>query len=259
MGLEFRNVLDVAYGAYVVKGAYSGVNGLTGAPERDEAVAIIRELLDGDIAAIYTSAHEASTAVSMVQTLTSAAGTIRGKLTAMEELAKKASSPDYSRVKVEEMQKEFQGLAAEINQTAKGTEYNFNKLFSGEGKSISIQVDNETKIDIFASDLRFSAEGLNLATSAGGALAEVKKAAKMLNEYLGYLDRQAGRLADVTAVLDSELEAALDVDLSEFSPDLVKQVTAYAARDSAEDGSRLLEAQANVDPERALRLLSEGS
>jgi len=255
--LEFRNVLDVAYGAYVVKGAYSGVNGMTGAPDRDEVVAIIRELLGGNIAAIRQGAHEASTAISMVQMFAGAADSIGGKLAAMKELAEKASSPDYSAVQVEQMQKEFLGLAEEINETVNSTEYNFNKLFTAEGESISISIGNGSRIDIFAKDLSFGTEGLDLTTDPAGALAKVEKATAELNEYTAYLRRQAARVEDATAIIESEVAAAVGVDLADFSLNLAEQVASYAADQVLQDSSRLLNIQGNVNADRVLQLLKD--
>jgi len=97
-------------------------------------VATIRELLNGNIADIRLSAREASTAISIIQTFANAADGIAATLTKMEELAKKASSPDYSRVQIEAMQKELKSLAKEINEIVQGTEYNYNKIFTSAGE-----------------------------------------------------------------------------------------------------------------------------
>ncbi|MHC4618662.1 MAG: flagellin [Planctomycetota bacterium] len=255
--LEFRNVVDVTYGAYVISGAYSGINGMTSAPDRDEAVAIIRELLDGNISAIYRSAHDASTAVSMVQMFCDAADTIGEKLAAMKELAEKASSPDYSQGQVEEMQKEFAELAGEINQIVDSTEYNFNKLFSAEGEAISISIGCGSTIDIFAKDLSFSAEGLDLTTDPAGALTEVENAIADLNDYATYLDRQSQRLANATAIIEFQLEAAVGVDVSDFTAEYAMEVAAYAASMVSQNASMLYDVQADIEPDRALWLLAD--
>jgi hypothetical protein len=249
--LEFRNVLDVAYGAYVVSGAYSVANG----PDRGAAVAIIQELLRGNFADIYQGARDASTAVSIVQTFLGPVDSIGEKLGTMEELARKASSPDYSETQIEEMQEEFLGLAEEINQIVDSTEYDFNELLTAEGESISISIGNGSTIDIFARDLSFDAEGLDLTTDPEAALSHVVEATGDLEEYSSYLTRQGERLEDATAIIESELGAAAGVDLSDFSMELVMEVATYAASQVLEDSRTLLDTQANVSPERGLRLL----
>ncbi len=82
-------------------------------------MATIRELLNGNIADVRLSAREASTALSIIQIFANAVDSIAVKLARMEELAKKASSPDYSQVQIEAMQKELQDLATEINDIVK--------------------------------------------------------------------------------------------------------------------------------------------
>lgn len=173
---EFRNVLD---GAYVVNGAYGGLGtsgrDTTQTPSRDQAIAVIRELLAGRTAAVRRNARDASTAVSVLQAFTDAIETIAEKHTKMSELAKKATDPDNSQVQVEEMQKQFRNLAQEINQTVSSTEYKFNKPFSGSGKTSSITIGNGSKIDIFARDFRFDAQDLNIATDPQNALSGLTK------------------------------------------------------------------------------------
>jgi len=229
---------------------------MTGAPKRDEAVAVIRELLQGDIAAIRQSAHEASTAVSLVQTLTKAADTIRHKLSAMARLANKASNPDYTRVEVEQMQKEFKELACEIDQIASATEYNYNRPFIAGGQSISVPIGDGSSIDIIAKDLRFDAAALDLSTDPGAAAWELETAAEGLDEYSEHLRRQQVRVAEATAVMESELSAAAGVNLDDFGIALAEQVTTSAARQILADKSTLLNAQANISPERGLQLLA---
>jgi flagellin-like hook-associated protein FlgL len=257
--LEFRNVLDVAYGAYVVNGAYSMANGSTAAPERGAAVAIIQELLRGNFPDIYQSAHDSSTAVSVVQTFADGVDTIGDKLAAMEELAKKASSPDYSQTQIEEMQEQFEDLAEAINQIVDSTEYDFNKLLTAEGESISISIGNGSTIDIFARDLSFDAEGLDLTSDPEAALSQVEGATGELEGYRRYLTRQAERLEDATAIIESELGAAAGVDLSDFSMELAMEVATYAASQVLEDSSTLLNTQANISSDRALRLLADNT
>jgi len=257
--LEFRNVLDVSYGAYVVSGAYSRAGNLTGAPKHNEAVAIIRELLGGNTADVRLSAREASTAISIVQTLTNVADTIALTLAKMQELAEKASSPDYSQVQVEEMQKEFEGLAAEINKIVEKTDYNFNKLFTADGRSISIPIGDGSKIDIFARDFSFDAEGLNLTTSPESALSKIKTATENLSEYRQYLSKQAARVEDATAIIESEIEGAMGVDLDDFRPVFAGQTASYVANLILDNTSTILDAQANVEPSTALHLLKDSS
>ena len=256
---EFNKVLDAGYGAYVVDGTYRAVSGSccnhAATPSHDEAVALIRALLEGDIASIRQSTAEASTAVSTVQYLVGAVETISGALSTMQEFVKKACSPDYSQVQREEMQEQFKDRAARINQAAESTEYNYNKLLTAEGKAVSIPIGDGLKVDIFARDLSFDAQGLDIAGDPEGALAKLGEAMANAAEYKSYLNRQMMRAERAAAVLESEMQAALGLDLSDFTPALAVEKTSNTTNSISEDAAASLDAQANVPPRRALQLL----
>ena len=254
---EFRNVLDVSYGAYVVNGAYSGSSNTTGARNHNDVVATIRELLNANTADIRLSARNASTAVSIIQTLAHVTDSIAVKLSKMEELAGKAPSPDYSHVQVEQMQKEFNNLAKEINNLVKSAEYNYNKIFTAIGKSISIPIGDGSRVDIFASDFSFNAQGLDLTADPKTALSSIKKAIKELGEYRTYLDRQVARVKDAVATIESELESAMGVDLNDFTADLALETVVHIASELSQDSSSALDTQANTEPSTVLRLLKD--
>lgn len=218
-------------------------------------MATIRELLDGSIADVRLSAREASTAISIIQTFANAADGIAAKLAGMQELAKKASSPDYSRVQVVAMQTELKDLAKEINDIVKGTEYNYNKIFTAAGESISIPIGNGSSVDIFARDFSFNSQGLDLTTDQKSALSNIKKMITNLNEYKQYLNRQVARVEDATATIESELESAMGVGLDDFTMDFAIETAVHIASQLSQDSSTALATQANVTVDEALQLL----
>jgi len=260
--LEFRNVLDAAYGAYVVNGAYGGLgtsgSDTTQTPDRDQAIAVIRELLAGDTAAVRRSANEASTAVSTILIFTNAINNIDDKLAKMSELAKNALGPDNSQAQVEEMQKQFRNLVKEINQTVNGTEYQFNKPFSGSGKTLSLSIGSSSKINIFARDFRFDAQDLNLATDPQSILSTINDAITNIAEYKTYLDRQATRLSDITAAIESDIQGAMGVSMKDFQPELAAPMAENAASLISQDKQTSLNTQANLTPDKILKLLKDG-
>ncbi len=220
-------------------------------------MATIRELLNGNTADVRLSAREASTAVSIIQIFANAVDSIAVKLAGMEELAEKASSPDYSQVQVEAMQTELQALATEIDEIVKGTEYNYNKIFTAAGQAISIPIGDGSRVDIFAKDLSFTAQGLDLTTDAKSALSNVKKAIKELSEYRTYLNRQAARVEDATATIESALQSAMGVGLDDFTPDLAIETAFHIASELSQDSSTALDMQANTEPSIALHFLKD--
>ncbi len=220
-------------------------------------MATIRELLNGNIADVRLSAREASTAISIIQTFANAADGIAAKLARMEELAKKASSPDYSRVQIEAMQKEFKSLAKGINEIVQGIEYNYNKIFTANGKSISIPIGDGSRVDIFARDFSFNSQGLDLTTDQKSALSNIKKAVTNLNEYKQYLNRQVARVEDATATIESELENAMGVGLDDFTLVFAIETAVHIASQLSQDSSSALDMQANTEPSISLQLLKD--
>ena len=221
---------------------------------RDQAIAVIREFLAGHTAAVRQSARDASTAISITQIFLDAIYNISKKLAKMSKLAKNASDPDYSLIQVDEMQKRFQNLAKEINQIVNSTEYNFHKPFAGNGKTLSIPLGNGSKIDIFARDFSFDAKDLNIETDPQNVLSIVNEAITNINEYKRYLDKQASRLSDITAAMESEIEGAINVDMKDFQPRLVVPMAEYAASLISQDKQTSLNTQANLAPNETLKL-----
>jgi len=175
----------------------------------------------------------------------------------MSELAQKALGPDYSQFQVEEMQKQFLNLAHEINQTVNGTEYQFNKPFSGSGKTLSISIGNSSKIDIFARDFRFDAEDSNIATDPQDALSAVNKAITNIAEYKTYLDRQAAHIIDITAAIESDIQGAIGVNMQDFQPELAIPMAEKAASLISQNKQTSLNTQANLAPGKILKLLKD--
>jgi capsid protein len=251
--------LDVSYGAYVVKGAYSGSSAATGGPEHDEGVASILELSRGHVEAIRKEAREISTSVSLAQRFRDDLDAIKAKLEAMEQLTGRASGPDHNEVKVEEMQGQFGELAKLIEETSEKTKHKFNSVFDSEGKSFSLAVGDGSHIDILAKDVSFDATGLDLTTDPVAAKLAVTKAIEEMNEYDGHLDKQIDNLMEATDSLEQDLVGAMGVEVNDFTPELAgRAVHAFiseAAKDQEKSG--LIGMQANVDPERTLQLLTE--
>ena len=261
--LELGNVLKANFSAWFIGGVYDRISDSTEAIDSqnnvddDRALAIIRELLRGNIADVRQSARNANDAISMVQTFNDAAAAIGEKLTRMEELAEQAASGYYSAGEKADMQEEFEELAEEINDIVDTTEYSDNKLFSAEGQTISISIGNGSVINLFASNLSFDIDGLDLTTDAAGALAAVQTQIQQVSEYSGYLGSQTRRLENATAIIEFELAGALGIESDDFNTNIAKEVASYAASKVLEDTSALFLTQANVTPSMALQLLKD--
>ncbi|MHC4215781.1 MAG: flagellin N-terminal helical domain-containing protein [Planctomycetota bacterium] len=253
---EFKSVTDVSNNAYVVDARTSGINSSTGAPDNDEVVASLKELSDGNISTVRQSIQQASTAVGTAQQLKKNLEEISTRLEQMEELAKKAGSPDTSVNQSEQMQKNFQELGDQINTITNSTEHNYNKIFTAEGKSISLVIGDGSKIDIISKDMTFNTEGLDLVNDANGAITAVAKAIKEMSSYKEDFDRKASILHEASEKIEQKLASAMGVESDDFKSITSGDFQQFLS-ELASDSSKTLNAQANVESERGLKLLEE--
>ena len=257
--MELGNLMKVVYGVHVITGAYTKANNQPNAASDDDAAAsVIRYLLHGKISEGQENERYVSEAISMAQEFADAALEINNKLQTMKELAEKAAGTG-SKKKKEKLQEEFEQLAGEINDIVENTEYNGNKLFSSDGKTISISIGNGSSIDVVSKDLSIDIDGLDLTTDAEGALAAIQSSASQSSYYSGYLEDQVSHLENAAGLIEFEIPNDMGIEADEdlFDMGFAKEVAVYASSQTLEDLSVLFEAQANVEPNRALQLLKD--
>ncbi|MHC4463515.1 MAG: flagellin [Planctomycetota bacterium] len=214
--LVSENVVRTDVSAYAIRVAYNWISDSTQALDDDKAVAIVRELIYGNIAGIRQKASNANNLISKAQTLDTAATTISEKLVRMKGLAEQVIDGLYWSKGTAKMQEELEELAGEINDIAENTKYDDNKLFTDDGETISIPLGDGSTIQIFARDLRVDTNGLDLAADAVDALESLQKKLKDTSEYIGYLGRQAGRLEEAMATIELEFGKTLEIEWSDF-------------------------------------------
>jgi len=87
------------------------------------------------------------------------------------------------------------------------------------------------------------------------ALSNIKKTTTNLNEYKQYLNRQVARVEDATAIIESELESAMGIELGDFTLEIAIETAVHIANQLSQDSSSALDTQANVAADEALQLL----
>ena len=257
--MELGNLLRATFGAHVVLGAYSRINAQDNPPERrdEEPQAIVQYLLSGRVAQNWQNESYANEAISVVLMFADEVSIIRDKYARMLELAEEANKGNKSSKKLEQMQEELEQLAQDINDIVNSAEYNGNKLFTKEGTTISIYIGNNSSIDVVAKDLSIDAASFDLTTDPDRALAIIQWKASDSDYYSEYLADQVGHLQGAIELIELDRYNDLGMTPEEFNADTAKQVAAYAAIKTSEQLSALFDAQANVDPDRALELLKD--
>jgi len=254
-----NNVLGTGYSAHVI--VYSRVKDSLEAISSGESTSdntaslMIRELLRGEIAGSMQAARNASDGISIAQTFEDAASSINEILAIMAELATKAESGIYSDAQKAVMQKQFTESADEINDIVENTKFNGNKLFSANGRTISIPMSNGSTIDIATKDLTFDTEGLDLTTDSGTVLAFITEKTEETTSYIGDLNRQTEKLEIMSQLTESDVIHAMGYNANISNMDLATEIAAQTMGQIIAESVVLLETQANIQPSRALKLL----
>lgn len=257
--MELGNLTKVAYGMHVITGAYNKTNDQPNAASDDNAAAsVIQYLLHGKMSEGQANERYANEAISMMQRFAEAVSRIYERLQKMKELAEKAIRT-FSKKKLDKLQEEYKQLGAEINDIVENTEYNGNKLFSADGKTISISIGRASSIDIVSKDLSIDIDGLDLTTDTEGALAAIQSSASQSSYYSGYLEELVSHLENMVGLIEFKIHNDMGIEADEdlFDMSLAKEVASYASSQTLEDVSVVFDAQANVAPIRAVQLLRD--
>jgi len=257
--LELGNIVRVSYGANVISEACSkAVDSVTAPDDADAAATIpIQYLLRGKIDESRQKTQYAGEAVSTTQALADTATNIGKKLIEMKKLAEDAAEENRTEKELEEMQEKFEKLAKEINDITENTKCSGNKFFSTEGKNFSVNIGNGSEIDFAAKDLGFDAEGLDLTADADAAKNAVDAAIEKSGSYIGYINEQADRLGKAAMLIEYEVNNAFGVKADDFNTNTAKEIAAAAAKQTAEDMSKLLQTQGNLSPDKVSQLLKD--
>lgn len=240
----FSEDYDWARGSYNVAGS-------------DREVATIREYLRGNFAGIQLTAQRTSAVVSMAQAFEHAAGTIRDKLSLMEELSEKAANGYYTGADRALMQRQLEELAADINEITDSTEHDGNKLFTAKGRTISKSIAHDRTIHLFARDLTFDVQNIDLVGDAKAAAATIKLALKRAGEYSRYLQSQYRLAQDAMATIERQLTSAAGIDSSSLTPDIMEQFVTRLSSRLLDYADTLARTQFNITADQALQLLKD--
>ena len=257
--MELGSLTKVAYGVHVITGAYNKTNDQPNAASDDNAAAsVIQYLLHGKMSEGQANERYANEAISVMQRFAEAVSRIYERLQKMKELVEKAIRT-FAKKKLDKLQEEYKQLGVEINDIVENTEYNGNKLFSADGKTISISIGKASSIDIVSKDLSIDIDGLDLTTDTEGALAAIQSIASQSSYYSGYLEELVSHLENMVGLIEFKIQNDMGIegDEDEFDMSLAKEAAGYASSQTLKDASVVFDAQANVEPIRAVQLMRD--
>lgn len=253
---EIEGVFKTGFSSWLFREDYNWAKGSHQGAGSDREIAVVREYLLGDIANVRLSARNANAAISMVQIVLDTAIAVRDKLVAMQQLAEEAASGHYTDKDKTSMQRQLEELANDISRIVDNTEYAGNKLFTAGGQTISQRIGKDRTIHLFAKDLSFDTEGVDLVADAKQAASTIEVAMRQAVEHTDYITSQSKFLERAMADIEREMASAAGVALSNFETEVTQQFVAYLSAQVADSPRAAHQSQSNMTSAEVLRLLS---
>ena len=235
----------------------------------DDAAGLgISERLRAQVRSLDQARRNALDGISLVQTGEGALGEVSGMLLRLRELAVQSANGSVSNSDRRTLDEEFQQLVDEIDRIGRGTEFNGIKLLDGNASTVLFQVGIGTNagIDTLAASLSpVLATGLGLSvlgvTNVGAsttAIAAIDSAIDSVSRVRGRFGALQNRLDSTIRNLAVQSENLAAAESRIRDADLAKEVAVVAKYQILQQAAISVLAQANSQPQLALRLLGIG-
>ena len=174
-------------------------------------IADLRDFLLVDCADVGTAIRDANRIMSLVQAIEAAVDGIRQILLVMEDLAEKEVHRYCTMSEKAAMQQKMLELAEQVNAIVDRTTITTspdeepNRLLSASGQTIDEPVGSGRTMHIFAWDMRFPVDRIDLTRNGKGALALIRETLRGVNEYVDYLQGQIKLLEETVASMDERI------------------------------------------------------
>lgn len=219
----------------------------------DASIADVNMSSQDKISVMHKSVRRLNEMASLTQSLTKAISDIDKGHEQMLVLAEQAKAKP-SELTASNLIDELRVLAKEVDSIVDSTEINGNKIFSSEGKDISITIgDSTTRIK--AMDLRVDVSVLTEAKEAGSMVAKIREEIEAIKNCAGFLLGVSEQIEEVSAQMQFEPG---DVNgLMENMKDLNQnlELGKYSLAQVQKEARELLRGQANIDIKSAESLL----
>ncbi|MHC4386853.1 MAG: flagellin N-terminal helical domain-containing protein [Planctomycetota bacterium] len=228
---------------------------------KDDAAGLaVRELMRADIAVTKQGSRNAMDAISMLQTMEGALGTVDSILIRMKELAEQAATGSYSDQQRNIMNNEFTQMIAEINRIATTSDFNSVNMLNSASGTNSIHFGVGSSITVNSVDVQTSALGLDSAsvsTAAGAAtaLGLVDTAINLKDSARASFGYMMNRLESTNEVLNIQAENMMAAESRVSDVDVATEMAALTRNQVLSQAGVSMLGQANTMPQMALNLL----
>jgi flagellin len=234
----------------------------------DAAGLAISERLRAQVRSLDQARRNALDGISLVQTGEGALGEVSGMLLRLRELAVQSANGSVSNSDRRTLDEEFQQLVDEIDRIGRGTEFNGIKLLDGNASTVLFQVGIGTNagIDTLSASLSpVLATGLGLdvlgVTNVGAsttAIAAIDSAIDSVSRVRGRFGALQNRLDSTIRNLAVQSENLAAAESRIRDADLANEAAVVAKYQILQQAAISVLAQANSQPQLALRLLGIG-
>ncbi|MDH4201303.1 MAG: flagellin [Phycisphaerae bacterium] len=229
---------------------------------KDDAAGLaVRELMRADIAVTQQGSRNAMDAISMLQTMEGAMGTIDSILIRMKELAEQAATGSYSDQQRNIMNNEFTQMIAEINRIATTANFNSVNMLNSASGTNTIHFGVGSSVTVNSVDVQTSALGLDSAsvtttTNAAAALALVDTAIELKDSARASFGYMMNRLESTNEVLNIQAENMMAAESRVSDVDVATEMAAMTRNQVLAQAGVAMLGQANAMPQMALNLLA---
>ncbi|MFC1763171.1 hypothetical protein ACFL6U_13975 [Planctomycetota bacterium] len=223
--------------------------------EDNSVAALIEDLMGGDIAAQAQLIYSGNTAISMFQTLDQGVERINDFVEQMRCIVQDVATDVYDAADVGQMQFDFEDLALEINQVACSTSFAGQKLLCEEDDSTQVYLINGVSIEAPAVDLRFSVEGLDLASNHSKVALAVQDHQVKTNTYHERVQERLTHMQHQVALADTETAKVMEFGMDEPNLYVAEALAQDLVADILSQQVVALKSQANVNRNKVPRLL----
>ena len=230
---------------------------------KDDAAGLaVRELMRADIAVTKQGSRNAMDAISMLQTMEGAMGTVDSILIRMKELAEQASTGSYSDQQRNIMNNEFEQMVAEIDRIATTTNFNSINMLNSASGTNSIHFGVNSSIDVNSVDIQSAALGIDsgtasisTASAAQTALGLVDTAIQLKDSARASFGYMMNRLESTNEVLNIQAENMMASESRISDVDVATEMAALTRNQVLSQAGVSMLGQANSMPQMALNLL----
>ena len=228
---------------------------------KDDAAGLaVRELMRADIAVTKQGSRNAQDAISMLQTMEGALGSIDSILIRLAELSEQAATGSYSDQQRNIMNNEFTQMVAEIDRIATTSSFNSVNMLNSASGNISVHFGVGSSITVNSVDVQTSALGLDSASvstaaNAAAALGLVSTAIQLKDSARASFGYMMNRLESTNEVLNIQAENMMAAESRISDVDVATEMAAMTRNQVLSQAGVAMLGQANSMPQMALTLL----